>query len=557
VSHTCRFADLSLVVIDDKVHPEDWPELAALEFDFPSEVRSALVRASSVRCVPPYLFIELFAVREPVPPLPSIGTMVLYRPSRPATAEPPYDLYAVSTAPFRHLVPMARCPERPESSGPAASLVGEPVVQTPDGGLAVDRDSDLVVEHADGDNLWIRQTLEGWLGVSPTAAAVGKGAGAGPTRRPVPAQRARATSRSSSTAGAAGPRSRTAPASRADLVRGTEERLRALDQAHPGRVRWDVSPEESVDAIFSGAPHEEFDKADSNLPDHVEELLRAGRRVLLSRFGGDRLLVTSVPWRGNPEPAEPKSEDVVAWEQARSEERWRALPIILLVGALVAAVSLLVKCPTADESSHQPAPRAVSAERRAPPTSPPRTPTPLPRATPSPRSTPVPVLAAAARAPSVTSTSVVLMGSAGPRIPVYASMAPGPGPGVEVGAEVARGAAGVRGRKLAEVHGGGSLLGVQVEFADGTQGYVRASGIGYPLRVVRVRADDTLNVRTGRSHKQPKVTELPPGSPVFVLATHARSTAECARQSGPSKWWKVRSLDGAEGYVNCHFLGPF
>ena len=545
----CRFGDLHLVVIDEKVHPQDWPQLAGLEFEFPDEVRSAVVRASSARCAPPYLFIELFVAPEPIPGIPSIGTMVVYG----TAATPSYDLYAVSTRPFRHLVQMARCPVRPEPGGPSADLVGRPAVQAPDGTIAFGGESELVVEHADADNLWIRHTLHGWLGVSPTPAIEEPSGTADPAPRLTPAKNVEESPRRGSPSSAKDARPSTSPPPRSELVRRNRDRAKSLLRTHPDQFTWRASPEEMAEVLIQGAESEDFDNADPAWPAHVEEVLRAGRRVLMGSAGTHRIQVVSAPWRGSVRRPEPKSDDVVAWERAKSEQRWRLLPAVLVVGALITAAALLVRCPAAEDPGRP----TASVDRRPLPPSPARAPPPTPRTTPSPRPTPVPVLERATTGPSPAADSVVLMGIPGQQIPVYDSMAPRLGAGAEVGEQVARGAVGVHGRKLSEVREGGVLLGILVEFADGTRGHVRASGVGYPYRVVRVRADDTLNVRTGRSHKRPKITEIPPGGPVYVLSTHARSTAECARQSGPSKWWRVQTLEGKEGYVNCHFLGPF
>ncbi len=98
---------------------------------------------------------------------------------------------------------------------------------------------------------------------------------------------------------------------------------------------------------------------------------------------------------------------------------------------------------------------------------------------------------------------------------------------------------------------------MEVELADGTRGVVDAEDLGQIQRVQGVRSDDTLNVRAGRSHKHPKVTELGPTEAVFAEFERTDHAAGCMYMQGKEKWWKVRTTGGIEGYVNCTYLGSY
>ncbi len=98
---------------------------------------------------------------------------------------------------------------------------------------------------------------------------------------------------------------------------------------------------------------------------------------------------------------------------------------------------------------------------------------------------------------------------------------------------------------------------MEVELSDGTRGVIDVEDLGLTHRVRGVRSDDTLNVRSGRSHKRPKLTELGPTEAVFAEADQSTSAVGCDLMKGKDKWWRVRTLSGIEGYVNCTYLGNY
>ncbi len=159
----------------------------------------------------------------------------------------------------------------------------------------------------------------------------------------------------------------------------------------------------------------------------------------------------------------------------------------------------------------------------------------------------------------LTSSSVVLMGNAGTRIGIYAEVSMEPDGNMRPRFEklVKQAEPGARGRLLISHDVADATYAMEIELSDGTEGNVKLDDVGLIRRVTRVRSDDTLNVRSGRSHKRSKVAEIGPNAPVFVHASHATDMAGCEGMSGGDKWWRIRTLSGAEGYVNCHYIGGF
>jgi len=98
---------------------------------------------------------------------------------------------------------------------------------------------------------------------------------------------------------------------------------------------------------------------------------------------------------------------------------------------------------------------------------------------------------------------------------------------------------------------------IEVKMDDGSIGVLSPEDVGQIHRVTKVRLDDTLNVRSGPSHKRTKVAEIGPTALVFVNADSAGSAAGCDGMSGSEKWWRVRTLNGVEGYVNCRYIGMY
>ena len=160
---------------------------------------------------------------------------------------------------------------------------------------------------------------------------------------------------------------------------------------------------------------------------------------------------------------------------------------------------------------------------------------------------------------AITSSSIVLMGMAGKAVTIYdeitmdpdGDMRPRPGRAIK------NLPAGTRGHSGIWHDVGDWTYAIGVELVDGTKGVVRVEDVGTIHRVTRVRSDDTLNVRSGRSPKMPKITELHYTAPVFVAAEHVTDMAGCEGNSGAGKWWRVRTLNAVEGYVNCHYLGAY
>jgi hypothetical protein len=165
------------------------------------------------------------------------------------------------------------------------------------------------------------------------------------------------------------------------------------------------------------------------------------------------------------------------------------------------------------------------------------------------------------RPDQLSDKSIVLMGSLGRTITIYKSASLYKNGSLQdkphFSGPLKTAPTGTRGILLHSINMVDWTYAMDVELVDGTRGVVDAKDVGLLQRVQGVRMDDTLNVRAGRSHKHPKVTELGPTEAVFVevdLGTHA---AGCLSMQGKQKWWKVRTTDGSEGYVNCMYLGRY
>jgi hypothetical protein len=161
---------------------------------------------------------------------------------------------------------------------------------------------------------------------------------------------------------------------------------------------------------------------------------------------------------------------------------------------------------------------------------------------------------------ALTSRSIVLMGNSAAKIRMYSSVSMDPegdGRHPQFTGFIKELRPGTRGQLLMSHDFVERTYAVEIEIADKTKGVVDVEDVGMIQRVTRVRSDDTLNVRSGRSHKRTKMAEIGPTSPVFAQATSASHAAGCEGMADGEKWWKVRTMSGIEGYVNCHYLGEF
>ncbi len=159
---------------------------------------------------------------------------------------------------------------------------------------------------------------------------------------------------------------------------------------------------------------------------------------------------------------------------------------------------------------------------------------------------------------SLDARSIVLMGGPGSRVEVYDRLEVAfedSGPGVLTGEVIARLPAGTRGTFISSVYAVLSTFGAEVELADGTRGYVLEGTYGSLARVVDVASDDVLNVRAGRTHTAEKVAELAPGAAVFIV--DSSGAAGCEVMEGEARWFRVRTLEGVEGWASCRYLGSF
>jgi hypothetical protein len=172
-----------------------------------------------------------------------------------------------------------------------------------------------------------------------------------------------------------------------------------------------------------------------------------------------------------------------------------------------------------------------------------------------------PVLAEAAPRPDqLTDGSIVLMGTARGTVTIYkdATVDPdGDDLTPRFSSPIKKAPTGTRGRLLSSMDIADYTYAMEIELSDGTRGVVDVEDLGLIRRVRGVRSDDTLNIRSGRSHKRPKLTELGPTEVVFAEAEGATSAAGCEMMRGKEKWWKVRTTSGIEGYVNCTYLGNY
>jgi hypothetical protein len=167
---------------------------------------------------------------------------------------------------------------------------------------------------------------------------------------------------------------------------------------------------------------------------------------------------------------------------------------------------------------------------------------------------------ASLRSDQLTDGSIVLMGTPGRTVTIYKDATVDPD-GDDLRprfiSPIKTAPTGTRGRLLMSMDIADYTYAMEIELADGTRGVVDVGDLGLIHRVRGVRSDDTLNIRTGRSHKRPKLTELGPTEVVFAEAEGATSAAGCEMMRGKEKWWKVRTTSGIEGYVNCTYLGNY
>lgn len=165
------------------------------------------------------------------------------------------------------------------------------------------------------------------------------------------------------------------------------------------------------------------------------------------------------------------------------------------------------------------------------------------------------------RPDQLSNMSIVLMGSPGRTITLYKNATLNKNGSLlekpHFSSPIKTAPTGTRGILLASMDITEWTYAMEVELADGTRGVVDAEDIGLIQRVQGVRSDDTLNVRAGRSHKHPKVTELGPTEAVFTEVERGTHAAGCLGMQGKEKWWKVRTTGGIEGYVNCTYLGRY
>ena len=113
---------------------------------------------------------------------------------------------------------------------------------------------------------------------------------------------------------------------------------------------------------------------------------------------------------------------------------------------------------------------------------------------------------------------------------------------------------GTTGEIIGSVYAVLSTFGGEIKFADGTTGFVESHALAHRSTVKNVRADDTLNVRSDRSHRSRKITELPPNGLVWVSWEGSEDARGCEFMTGTDRWWRVRTPNGIEGYVNCGFV---
>jgi hypothetical protein len=162
--------------------------------------------------------------------------------------------------------------------------------------------------------------------------------------------------------------------------------------------------------------------------------------------------------------------------------------------------------------------------------------------------------------PTIRAGAVVLMGASQRPVPIHASVNMDFDGDLEpqFGPVVKRLPSGTVGHIVEAYETAEWTYAIKAKFLDGTVGIVDIKSMGMIQRVRGVRSDDTLNVRSGRSHKRPKVSEIPPAGPVFVEGKKVMDMAGCEGQmSKTDKWWRVRTTGGVEGYVNCTYLGSF
>jgi hypothetical protein len=154
--------------------------------------------------------------------------------------------------------------------------------------------------------------------------------------------------------------------------------------------------------------------------------------------------------------------------------------------------------------------------------------------------------------------SIILMGPPGSQVEVFESMEvgfEGGAPQVMTGRVVALRPPGTTGKFVGPVYAMLSTFGAEVELADGTLGYVREGEYGLAHQVTGVLAGDVLNARSRPTHRSEKVAAIAPNGLVFVQEPAGEQG--CEDMKDEDRWWRVRTVEGAEGYVNCHYVAGY
>ena len=154
---------------------------------------------------------------------------------------------------------------------------------------------------------------------------------------------------------------------------------------------------------------------------------------------------------------------------------------------------------------------------------------------------------------------VIILGSKRELVDVYGTMNtviddPVDTIDVEYGPVIKKVPPGTTGELVGSVYAYLETFGGEIKFSDGTTGFVESHALARRSTVKNVRADDTLNVRSDRSHRSRKITELPPNGLVWVSWEGSEDARGCELMTGPDRWWRVRTPNGIEGYVNCGFV---
>ena len=148
---------------------ERWPKLMDYSFEFPERIQSMGISTAAHRVRVPYLVAQLYSQSTPTPDSDTKGMLVLF--NHGTTSSPDYSHDVVHWGDptefvIKKYTEVARSNRRPVPGGPYQDLIGMRAWMT-DQVLELRDQSEMVIEHADEDCVWLRcdGTMENLLNV--------------------------------------------------------------------------------------------------------------------------------------------------------------------------------------------------------------------------------------------------------------------------------------------------------------------------------------------------------------------------------------------------------